>query len=182
MKTATATATAVLVAALAATASQASASEIRRFSYVATNDEAQHRTQDIALTVEQGLFGGMRVLHLYRSRGEDFDLKVNFPAWRPSALKAALQGDPNGVHIYLIDPATGEGFARGACHGARKAWLAMVAPHPYEPLVIAVLADNPAAHAPVVCERLEYRWQGEWVLPGGRNDSRNDPGQARTKF
>jgi hypothetical protein len=175
------TATAVLVAALAA-ASQASASEERRFSYVAVNDEAQHRTQDIALVVRQGLLGGMRVEHIYRSRGDDFDLKINFPAWRPSALRAALQGDPGGVHIYQVDPVAGEGFARGACHGARKAWLAMVAPHPYEPLVIAVLADDPAAHAPIVCERLEYRWQGEWVLPGGRNDSRKDGGQAQTKF
>jgi len=175
------TATAVLVLALAA-ASQASASEERRFSYVAVNEEAKYRTQDIALVVRQGLLGGMRVEHLYRSRGDDFDLKINIPAWRPDALRAALQGDPRGVHIYQVDPKTGEGFARGACHGAPKAWLAMVAPQPYEPLVIAVLTDDPAAHAPVVCERLEYRWQGEWVLPSGRNDARTDSGQQQRKF
>jgi hypothetical protein len=176
------TATAVLVAALAA-AGQAAASEERRFSYAPVNDEAQHRTQDIHLVIRQGLFGSVTVLHLYRSRGEDFPLRINFPAWRPSALRAALQGDPSGVHIYQVDPVAGEGFARGACHGARKAWLAMVAPHPDDPLVIAVLTDDPATpHAPVVCERLEYRWQGEWVLPGGRNDSRKDAGQRQTKF
>lgn len=175
------TATAVLVAALAA-AGQASASEERRFSYTPVNDEAQHRTQEIHLLIRQGLLGGMQVQHVYRSRGDGFDLKIAAPPWRPGALRTALQGDPRGVHIYLVDPATGEGFARGACHGATKAWLAMTAPHPYEPLVIAVLGDDPTAHAPVVCERLEYRWQGEWILPGNRNDSRKDAGQRQTKF
>ena len=181
MKTATATATAVLVAALTA-AGQASASEERRFSYAPVNEEALHRTQEIHLLVRQGLLGGMQVEHLYRSRGNDFALKVSFPPWRLGALRAALQGDPSGVHIYQVDPVAGEGFARGACHGAPKAWLAMVAPQPYEPLVIAVLTDDPAAHAPVVCERLEYRWQGEWVLPGGRNEARTDSGQQQRKF
>lgn len=177
----TATATAVLIAALAA-ASQASAADERRFSYTPVNEAAQYRTQDLHLLIRQGLLGGMRVLHLYRSRGEDFDLKVVAPPWSQAALKTALEGDPHGVHIYQVDPVAGEGFARGACHGARKAWLAMVAPQPYDPLVIAVLGDDPAAHAPVVCERLEYRWQGEWVLPAGRNDSRKDSGQEQTKF
>jgi hypothetical protein len=176
------TATAVLVAVLAA-AGHASAADIRRFSYIAVNEEAQHRTQDVHLIIRQGLLGGETVLHMYRSRGDDFDLKINFPAWRPSALKAVLGGEPSGIHIYQVDPVAGEGFARGACHGATKAWVAMVAPHPFEPLVIAVLGDDPAdAHTPVLCERLEYRFQGEWVLPGTQNTSTNDSGQAQRKF
>ena len=177
------TATAVLVAALAASAAgQASASEMRRFSYSPANDAAQYRTQDLHLVIRQGLLGGEQVLHMYRSRGDDFDLKINLPMWRPSALKAVLQGDPSGVHIYQVDPVAGEGFARGACTAPRGRGWRWSRPTPIEPLVIAVLADDKAAHAPVLCERLEYRWQGEWVLPNKNNDAAHDTGQQKLKF
>ena len=95
--------------------------------------------------------------HLYRSRGDGFDLRPVYAPWSDQKLKIALQGDPHGVSIYAVDPKDGEGFARGACHGATKAWLAMVPPKAYQPLVIAVLGDDPAKHAPVICETLEYR-------------------------
>jgi hypothetical protein len=174
---------AVLAAALAASlalADQTEASTDRRFSYSAENEQAKHRTQDIHLLVRQGLLGGMRVLHLYRSRGDGFDLKPVYSPWSEAKLKVALQGDPRGVSLYAIDPVEGEGFARGACRGPR-AWLAMVPPQPLQPLVIAVLGDDPANHAPVVCETLEYRWQGEWQLPTRRNDSgRQERGAQKT--
>jgi hypothetical protein len=173
------TAAVVLAAALAA-AGQASASVDRRFSYNAENDAAKHRTQEIHLLIRQGLLGGERVLHLYRSRGDGFDLRPVYSPWGEQKLKVALQGDPHGVAIYAVDPVEGEGFTRGACHGASKAWLAMAPPQAYQPLVIAVLGDDPAHHAPVVCETLEYRWQGEWTLPTRRNDSpRFDDGPTK---
>jgi hypothetical protein len=165
------TAAAVLATVLGSTlalAGQAQASTDRRFSYFAENEEAKHRTQDIHLLVRQGLFGSMRVVHLYRSRGDGFDVRPVYAPWGEGKLKAALQGDPGGVSINEVDPVEGEGFARGACRGASKAWLAMVAPQPLQPMVIVVLGDDPANHAPVVCETLEYRWQGEWQLPTKR--------------
>jgi hypothetical protein len=170
MATMKATAMAGLAAALAL-AGPASASTDRRFSYSAENEAAKHRTQEIHLLVRQGLFGGVRVLHFYRSRGDGFDVRPVYSPWSDQKLKVALDGDPRGVSLYEIDPVKGEGFARGACKGSPRAWLAMVAPQAFQPLVIAVLGDDPANHAPVVCETLEYRWQGEWQLPTKRNIS-----------
>lgn len=169
----------VSVLALGALAGPAAASIDRQFAYAAENDAAKHRTQDIQLVLRQGLLGGVRVLHLYRSRGENFAVRAVYAPWGEGKLRAALQGDPRGVAIYEIDPVAGGGFAQGACHGAERAWLAMVQPQPYQPLVIAVLADDAKAHGPVVCETLEYRWQGEWVLPSRRVGPRRDDGPTK---
>lgn len=179
MKTAAASAT--LCAALLG-ASAASASTDRYFSYDADNDAAKHRTQEMHLWLRQGLMGGVRLVHLYRSRGDGFDLKAVYPPWSYRALNTALQGDPKGVSFYEIDPVEGEGFARGACHGAPKAWLALIAPKPFQPLRLVVLGDDAKAHAPVVCETLDYRWRGEWMLPPGKNDSRAQEHGIEKKF
>ncbi len=177
MKTA---ASAVLATALLL-AGAASADE-RHFGYDADSDASKHRTQNIELWIQQGLFGNVRVTHLYRNRGDGFDLKAVMPPWSDKALTAALEGDPRGISFYAIDPAEGEGFARGACHGAAKAWLAMSPPKAYQPLRIVVLGDDPAAHAPVVCELLDYRWRGEWLLPVKKNDSRAQEHGVEKKF
>lgn len=177
----TAAATAVAAAALAL-AGQASASTEHYYSYGADNDAAKHRTQDIQLTLREGLMGRITVLRIYRSRGEDFGLKAVYPPWGERALNKALEGPPTGISFYQVDPQEGVGFARGACHGAEKAWLAMVPPKPYQPMRIVVLGDDAAAHAPVVCEMLDYQWRGEWQLPTKPNDSRRQEHGAERSF
>lgn len=179
MKTAAASAT--LCAALLA-AGAASAATDRYFGYDADSDAAKHRTQEIYLWIRQGLMGGVRVVHLYRSRGEGFDVKAVYPPWSDKALRAALDGDPKGISFYAVDPEEGAGFARGACHGASKAWLALVPPKANQPLRIVVLGDDAQAHAPVVCELLDYRWRGEWLLPPRSNDSRTTEQGVEKKF
>jgi hypothetical protein len=179
MKTAAASATLCAVLFLAGAAS---ASTDRYFSYDADNDAAKHRTQEIHIWLRQGLMGGVRLVHIYRSRGDGFDLKAVYPPWSDKALKTALEGDPRGVSFYAVDPVEGEGFARGACHGAPKAWLALVAPKPFQPLRLVVLGDDAQAHAPVVCETLDYRWRGEWLLPPRKSDSRGQEPGVERKF
>jgi hypothetical protein len=150
---------------LAAIGSAAGAATVHSYSYDADSDAARHRTQTVTLTLREGLMGGIRVLHLYRTRGEDFDLKPSLP-WSEHALAQALGPAASGALLYQVDPKAGAGFARGACKGAEKAWLAMFPPKPYQPLRIVVLCEDPAAkHAPMIGETLDYAWHGEWVLP-----------------
>jgi hypothetical protein len=164
------TAAALLAATAALTlAGAAQASEERHFGYDADNDAAKHRTQNIELWIRQGLMGGITVTHFFRSRGDGFDVRPVYPPWSDKALSEALDGPPSGLSFYAVDPKQGEGFARGACHGAAKAWLVMAPPKPNQPMRIAVLADD--NKKPVVCELLDYRWRGEWLLPKRRNET-----------
>lgn len=164
------------LAVIASEAGSACASTLHSYSYDPDSDFARHRTQDIILTVRRGLMGGERVLHLYRRRGDGFDVRPSFP-WSEQALGQALGPDARGASLYQIDPKDGAGFARGAC-SAEKAWLAFFAPKPYQPLRIVVLRNDPATRAPVVCETLDYVWHGEWLVPPPRRGVRVERDEA----
>ena len=69
------------------------------------------------------------------------------------------------MKLYAVDPKEGEGFAQGACDGADRAWIAIKAVKPYQPLRIYVLRFDKTKKAPAICEVLDYRWRGEFRAP-----------------
>jgi hypothetical protein len=144
-------------------AGPASAASLHYYSYEPDSDFARHRTQDVVLTVKVGLLGGVRVLHLNRTRGDHFDLRLGGP-WAPADLRGPLGPDARFASLYQVDPKAGAGFAYGACNGASKAWLALIAPRPFQPLRIVVLTQAPKTRKAVLCEVLDYRWRAEWEL------------------
>jgi hypothetical protein len=154
-----------------AVAGSATAADYRWFTYDADSDAARHRSADITLQVQRGLMSS-RVVKLFRKRGKDLELDRPDGAigWRQ--LEALFGRDvAEGLRLYAVDTKDGEGFAQGACKGADRAWLALKAVKPYEPLQIFVLRYDATTKTAELCETLDYRWRGEWRLPPRKNAS-----------
>ena len=117
--------------------------------------------------VKPGLLSS-RVLKLYRKRGKDLELKKPDGTFSLRQLSGALGEDERDLldlKLYAVDTKDGQGFAQGACDGADRAWIALKAVKPYEPLRIYVLKFDKEKKAPAVCEVLDYRWRGEFRAP-----------------
>jgi hypothetical protein len=160
----------VAVLALAA-AGSAAAADFRWFTYDADSPAAKHRSADITLQVKPGVLSS-KVVKLYRKRGKDLDLDRPDGTFHAGELDALLGRDEaEGLRLYAVDTKDGEGFAQGACKGADRAWLALKAVKPYQPVRIYVLRYDADTKAPALCEQLDYRWRGEWRLPPRKNSA-----------
>ncbi len=156
---------AMLACALGASSVQA---KERYYAFEPDNESARFRSADLTITVRQGLMGST-VKRIYRERGADLGLE---PAGKTFGEREALRAIGEGqfeLQLYAVNAKDGEGFAHGACKGASRAWIAFRPIHPYEGLRMYVLKYDEAAHAPALCETLDYRWRGEFLLPTHQN-------------
>jgi hypothetical protein len=152
-----------------AAAGSAAAGDHRWFTYDADSPAAKHRSADITLEVEPGVLSS-KVVKLYRKRGNDLDLNRPDGTFHVGDLDALLgREETQNLRVYAVDTQDGEGFAQGACKGADRAWVALKAVKPYQPVRIYVLRYDAQAKAPALCETLDYRWRGEWRLPPRKN-------------
>jgi hypothetical protein len=139
----------------------------RYFTYEPDSDSARYRSDEITLAVRQDLLG-RRVEKLFRTRGKALTLGKPEGAFSGGQLGKLLKGeDVSGLQLYAVDVKDGEGFARGACKGADRAWVAFTAVKPDQDLHIYVLKRDPQTKAPELCETLAYRYRAEWQLPDG---------------
>jgi hypothetical protein len=156
-------------------ASGAAQARERYFTYEPDSDAARYRSQEITLVIEENVLG-RRVLKLYRTRGKELRLeapKVNFSERALSKLVDDGE-DLHGLQFYAVNLKDGEGFARGACKGADRAWVAMTPVKPYQALRIYVLKLDPQTKGPALCETLAYRYRAEWQLPPHANLSKSE--------
>lgn len=167
-----------LAGVLALTSPAAASAAERWFAYEADGASARHRTGDLTVAVSRSLFGGARPSRLFRRRGADLPLTRDDRTFGASAGPIAGAG----ASVYAVDEAAGRGFAQGACAGAPRAWIAMSAPRPYQPLQMHVLKADPVTRAPVLCETLSYRWRAEWDVPDRTRLPREDPQATREPF
>ena len=154
------------------------AADLRFFAYDPDSDSARFRTQDLIVVIKPGLLSS-RVLKLYRRRGADLDLKGSDGSIQGAGLSGALPGDAaDGLRVYEVDPRNGEGFAKGACKGSDRAWIALKAPKAYENLRIYVVRYDVGTKQSALCETLDYHWRGEWTLPDKGAHFFNESGPA----
>jgi hypothetical protein len=162
---------AVTLAGLTLAAGAAQAAPLRYFTYEADSESARFRSADITLVVKPGLLSN-KVFKVYRKRGDDLDLHNPGGSFSTGQLAPALPEENElwNLQLYAVDTKEGAGFARGACKGADKAWIAFKPVKPYQDLKIYVLKLDAETKAPALCETLSYRWRGEWKLPERKSD------------
>ncbi len=168
------------LSAASALAGAAVAADLRYFAYEPDSDSAKFRTQDLILVVKPGLIS-QRVLKLYRRRGTDLPLKSTDGSVGGARVGDAVPSDQaEGLRVYAVDPQDGAGFAKGACKGAERAWVAFRPAKPYEPLRVFVLRYDAESRKAQLCETLDYRWRGEWKLPEGQRHFFSELGPSQS--
>lgn len=164
--------------AAAAVAGAAQAQNTRLFSYDPASAEARSLLGGVTLEVKPG-FMRMRAQRLMATMGHavaELEEPGDDRAVAPNALERLIGPGGGDSAVYGITPGEhADALVRALCRGSDKAWMTTTAIRRGRGLTIRFIGRDPATGEGRVCTTLEYRWRGEWALPGRTHSPHDGP-------
>jgi len=134
------------------------------------NNESARRLTDRGLTfvLEKGFLGGVLMTRIMATEAPAAaDLAPAAERDLGVRLDGLIGKDAYERDLYLIkDTAQGPAMMRAFCPGSAKAWLAFGAVKPRRDVTVHAIGLDPVTGQPKLCTSMDFRFRGEWKLPG----------------
>jgi hypothetical protein len=144
------------------------------FTYYPANDVARRLTdRGLTFVFDRGLLGAVRLTQVMATEApaasdlepaSDRDLGVR--------IESLVGRESDARDLYAIkDTAQGPAMIRAFCPGSTKGWLAFGPVKPRRDVRVHALGDDPATGKARLCATMEFRFRGEWKMPGKEGPS-----------
>lgn len=142
------------------------------FTYYPANDVARKLTdRGLTFVFHKGLMGAVRMTSIMATEAPaSSDLEPASDRELGARLDALIGRNADERDLYAIQPsAQGPAMIRAFCPGSTKGWLAFGAVRARRDVRVHALGDDPATGKARLCATMEFRYRGEWKLPGKRS-------------
>jgi hypothetical protein len=162
----------------AAVAAAAEAQSTRLFSYDPASAEARSLLGGVTLEVKPA-FMRMRAQRLMATMGHavaELDEPGDDPTVSPNALERLIGPGGGDSAVYGLKPGEhADALVRALCRGSDRAWMTTTAIRRGRGLTLRFIGRDASTGEGWVCATLEYRWRGEWALPGRSHSPHDGP-------
>ena len=139
------------------------------FTYYPANDVARRLTdRGLTFVFDKGLLGAVRMTRIMATEAPAAsDLEPASDRELGVRLEALIGRDAEERDLYAIEAgAQGPAMIRAFCPGSTKGWLAFGPVKPRRDVRVHALGVDPATGKTRLCATMDFRYRGEWKLPG----------------